>query len=232
MFPLKNENVFQIEGNLGATTRGPVSVTCPHCRHVGSFDVAPNANSAVSYTKIVASPPGITPFFASVRICPNRSCHGLVFVIEDYQGAVVEVRPSELLDFDVSHLPPRCEVTLKEAVACHGAGAYRAAAMMVRRLLEEICEDNGAAGKSLHERLEALKTKITLPTAFFEAMSELKLLGNDAAHVEAKDYDTIGKEEAKDAIQLAKEILKALYQLKGLVSRLQARKTSSAALTS
>jgi hypothetical protein len=55
-------------------------------------------------------------------------------------------------------------------------------------------------------------------------MNELKALGNDAAHVEAKAYDNIGISEAEDSIELAKEILKALYQLKGLFSRLQARK--------
>lgn len=100
--------------------------------------------------------------------------------------------------------------------------------MMVRRLLEEICDESGAEGKDLHRRLESLKDKVTLPTAFFDAMAELKLLGNDAAHVQAKNYDNIDKEEAEDAIELAKEVLKALYQLQGLVYRLQARKNAKA----
>jgi len=37
-------------------------------------------------------------------------------------------------------------------------------------------------------------------------------LGNDAAHVEAKAYDNTGKDEAELAIELAKELLKAVYQ--------------------
>ena len=49
---------------------------------------------------------------------------------------------------------------------------------------------------------------------------------NDAAHIEAKTYDNIGREEAEDSIELAQEILKSLYQLQGLVSRLQARKST------
>jgi hypothetical protein len=57
-------------------------------------------------------------------------------------------------------------------------------------------------------------------------MFELKALGNDAAHVEAKAYDNIGQAEAEDCIELAKEIVKALYQLKGLLGRLQARKNT------
>jgi hypothetical protein len=92
--------------------------------------------------------------------------------------------------------------------------------MMVRRLLEEICAENSASGQNLHNRLAALKSLVVLPQPLFEAMNELKALGNDAAHVEAKAYDNIGREEAEDSIELAKEILKALYQLKGLVARL------------
>jgi hypothetical protein len=96
---------------------------------------------------------------------------------------------------------------------------------MVRRLLEEISAENNARGNDLHKRLEALRSLVVLPQALFEAMGELKALGNDAAHIEARAYDNIGRDEAEDSIELAKEILKALYQLKGLVSRLQARKT-------
>jgi hypothetical protein len=99
--------------------------------------------------------------------------------------------------------------------------------MMVRRLLEEICEENSAAGNNLHDRLANLKNLVVLPQPLFEAMNELKALGNDAAHIEAKAYDSIGPEEAEDSIELAKEILKALYQLKGLLGRLQARKNST-----
>jgi hypothetical protein len=139
-------------------------------------------------------------------------------------GTVVEIFPPQLLDFSIDDLPATCQETLKEAVACHAAGAYRAAAMMVRRLLEEICADNNAKGGDLHKRLEALKTLVVLPHALFDAMGELKALGNDAAHVEARAYDNIGREEAEDSIELAKEILKALYQLKALVGRLQARR--------
>ena len=100
---------------------------------------------------------------------------------------------------------------------------------MVRRLLEEICEDNSAKGNTLHDRIKELEKKITLPQELFDAMGELKALGNDAAHVKAKTYNTIDEEEAADSIELAKEILKARYQLKGLVERLKDRKKNRTA---
>jgi hypothetical protein len=150
-------------------------------------------------------------------------CKGIVFVIENLKG-IVEIEPPQLLDFNPEGLPPRLAQALQEAVACHAAGAYRAAAMMVRRLLEVICEENNVAGANLHQRLESLRNAVVLPQPLFDAMDELKALGNDAAHVEARAYDNIGEAEAEDSIELAKEILKSLYQLKGLIARLQARK--------
>jgi hypothetical protein len=202
--------------------RNAISIRCPHCRELGSFIPVGNAKS---YAKRGKFGPNATTstYYASIRICPNVKCRGLVFIIEDDNGAV-EIEPPQLLDFNPDGLSPRLQQTLKEAIACHGAGAYKAAAMMVRRLLEEICDENKAAGTNLHQRLASLRSAIVLPEPLFDAMNELKALGNDAAHVEAKAYDNIGADEAQDSIELAKEIVKALYQLKGLIARLQARK--------
>lgn len=223
-FVANEPNAFRADGGLqNPTGRNPVSIRCPHCRELGSFNVV---NQAVSFTKRGKQGPNyvVHQWFASIRICPNIKCFGLVLVIEAHDGRIIEIEPPQLLDFSLDNLPPKLQETLKEAIACHGAGAYRAAAMMVRRLLEEICEENKVTGANLHQRLASLKNAVVLPQPLFDAMNELKALGNDAAHVEAKEYDNIGSGEAEDSIELAKEILKALYQLEGLIARLQARK--------
>jgi hypothetical protein len=223
---LVDANLFRADSGIGDdANRSAVSIRCPHCRELGSFDVV--KTKAVRYHKLGKSERGgrnAIEYFASIRICPSVKCRGLVFVLEDMSGEVVEIEPPQLLDFNPDKLPPMCEKTLREAVACHAAGAYRAAAMMVRRLLEEICEDNSAVGQNLHQRLKSLRRLVVLPEPFFDAMDALKALGNDAAHVEAKAYDEIGPGEAEDSIELAKEVVKAIYQLKGLIERLQARK--------
>jgi hypothetical protein len=226
-FAPNEPNVFCADGGLSQeTTRQPVSIRCPHCRQLGTFDLVGKSRAFKKNGKIV--PMQVTAavtYYAGVRICPNVQCMGLVFVVES-NTEVLEVVPPQLLDINPDGLPLRLQQTLKEAVACHGAGAYRAAAMMVRRLLEEICDENSVLGANLHQRLTALRSAIVVPEPLFDAMNELKALGNDAAHVEAKAYDNVGADEAQDSIELAKEILKALYQLKGLIARLQARKSS------
>ncbi|AHB50094.1 hypothetical protein W911_07990 [Hyphomicrobium nitrativorans NL23] len=97
---------------------------------------------------------------------------------------------------------------------------------MVRRLLEEICEREGATGPNLHQRLHDLRSKVPLSEALLDGAMELKILGNDAAHIEAKEYAAIGKEEAEIAVEVAKEILKALYQHKTLIARMQKLKSA------
>lgn len=137
---------------------------------------------------------------------------------------IVRCFPSETLDFNPSDIPVNLLATLTEAIDCHSIGAYRASVMMVRRLLEEICDEAGAEGKRLYHRLKELRSKIVLPEELFEAMHELKAIGNDAAHIEAKAYDVIDAEETELSIVLAQEILKARYQHKSLIDRLKARR--------
>jgi hypothetical protein len=98
---------------------------------------------------------------------------------------------------------------------------------MVRRVLEELCQDKGARGRDLKERIACLGGTVVIPAELLAAASELRLLGNDAAHVELKDYDAIGKEEATTAIELAKALLKAVYQYKDLLAKLRALKKVS-----
>lgn len=99
-----------------------------------------------------------------------------------------------------------------------------AAAIMIRRTLEELCEHKNAAGDNLKLRISALQTTVVLPRELLEALDDLGLLGNDAVHIEAKTYNSIGAEEIEVAIAVTKEILKAVYQLEDLVSRLRGLK--------
>ena len=201
-----------------------IKIRCPHCQVLGTF---PAFCRGVGYIKYFAntSKSQADGVFAFIRVCPNPTCGGLVFTISG-AGDRVTVHPPELLDFNAESLPEALIITLKEALVCHSVGAHRAATMMVRRLLEELCDDCEATGKTLHDRLKALRTQITLPEDLFSAMDELKSLGNDAAHIDAKAYLHIDKEEAELSIMLAQEILKARYQHKTLLDRLRARKAS------
>lgn len=203
----------------GHTPGSPVALRCPGCRHQATFQPLGN----VSDFRIEQG------IFGGQRVCSTPDCNTHVFVLHD-GVAVLEAYPPELIDFDPTGIPDGIRDTLAEALNCHANGCYRAAAMMVRRTLEELCEHQGVPSTdtetknstSLKARLDGLKDVVVLPGALFEALHDLRLLGNDAAHVVSKDYDNVGQNEVEIAVDVTKEILKAVYQLDHIVSRLRA----------
>ena len=60
----------------------------------------------------------------------------------------------------------------------------------------------------------------------FQYVAKLLLicLGNDAAHIELKHFDTIGQEEVRIGILFTKELLKAVYQSSQIADLLESLK--------
>ena len=157
------------------------------------------------------------------RVCPSPGCNGQIFVVHR-QGMLVDAYPPSTIDFDSKSIPANIVSSFDEALRCHAVGYFMASALMVRRTLEVVCLDKGASGKDLKVRIADLKTKIVVPNELIEAMDELRLLGNDAAHIEARSYDKISYEELEVAIEFSKELLKALYQYSDLLAKLRGLK--------
>ena len=229
MIDLDDPNIFKPDGEYQVyevQDHKVIQIRCPHCQTVGAFSPAIKQYLSYAKGKKEKSRARFDVFEAHIRMCPNPDCRCVVFTITHFGDSSNSTVcfPPELLNFNPENLPTSLTTTLKEAVLCHSQGAYRASAMMVRRLLEELCHDCGVQGQNLHARLKALRSQITLPEDLFDAMDELKALGNDAAHIEAKAFEVVDEEESRLSIELAQEILKARYQHKSLVERLRARK--------
>lgn len=205
--------------NVGIGGNAAVSMRCPGCRQIATFEAIENVVD-VSLRIVNQN------HWLGQRRCPNRECRTHVFIVHDQNIRVIRSYPPERIDFDPKDVPQRISHTLTEALTCHAESCYVAAAIMIRRCLEELCEDKQALGPTLKDRLGAMRAKALLPAELFAALDELRLLGNDAAHLEARLYDTIGQEEVEAALDLTKEILKAVYQLDALVKRLQGLKKS------
>jgi hypothetical protein len=136
----------------------------------------------------------------------------------------LEISPPPLIPFETQGIPDSVLRFFREAVVCHSVKCYSAAAIMIRRTLEQICSDRGATGSNLFKRIEDLGSKIILPQELREALHELRLLGNDAAHIEAETYTKISEEEILVAVEFTKEILKATYQYSELLTRMRGLK--------
>lgn len=191
---------------------GAISVLCPHCGHQGMFipigqDVQISADG----------------YIVGHRVCPNLKCNGHVFIV--FRGNKLEhAFPPIRIDFNSKDVPEPVRKSFEEALDCHANGCFTAAAIMIRRTLEEICHDRGSVGNNLKERISKLKSKIVLPKDLLEGLDELRILGNDAAHIEAKDYNNISSEELDIAIEFTKEIIKGLYQYSSLLEKIRSLK--------
>jgi hypothetical protein len=165
--------------------------------------------------------------WAGQRVCPNALCKGHVFVVIGPNHELLESYPPELIDFDSSSIPSDIVESFEEAIKCHASQCFIASAIMVRKTLELLCAAQNVSGTNLKEKIAGLRTKVVLPPDLFLGLDDLRLLGNDAAHLESKVYQQVSQEEVEIAIELTKEVLKAVYQYGELLARMQALKKQS-----
>jgi hypothetical protein len=199
-----------------------IPLVCPACRREGNFQPL---GQDLSLHLQPTPPKGNKFVVVGHRQCPNFSCATHVFIVyEDGTQQLLSTYPAGRIDFDTSGVPQRASSAFDEALTCAANECYVAAGMLIRKTLEAVCEHHAAKGTTLADRIADLKTKVILPSILFEAMTHLRLLGNDAAHIDARTFDSVGKDEIAAAIELTKEIIKSTYQYKDLVGKLTALK--------
>jgi hypothetical protein len=208
---------FKVQAtNIANPIGTKVSLRCPLCKQQGTLDHVENITDLI----LLDQSPNIV---LGQRRCPNPSCWNHVFVVKQANSVLVSY-PAERIDFDTTNVPATVTDTLEEAIACHANRCFIASAIMVRKTLEELCRDRGATGANLKERLRALASKVVIPTELLDGLDDLRLLGNDAAHIESQEFNKVGQEEVEIGIEFAKEVLKAVYQYSALLSRLRSLK--------
>lgn len=201
--------IFKLNSNFTQTNRTRISTRCPHCGHNGTFELIglDVENDARTF---------------GLRRCPNKNCFGHLFFVYDRRSEeIVITYPSDTISFDKENIPESVLNAFQEAIVSHSNNCFMASAIMIRKTLEEMCQNRGAMGSNLYKRLKDLGSKIVIPQELVEGMQELRLLGNDAAHIESNTFDKIGKAEVEVSIEFTKEILKAVYQYDSLLKKLR-----------
>ena len=78
---------------------------------------------------------------------------------------------------------------------------------MCRRTLEVVTKEHGAAGRDLKAKMEALKGNGVIDQTLLDWATELRILGNEAAHGEGE----ISRQDAKDALEFTEAMLSYIY---------------------
>ena len=204
---------FKLSTNLSQGGGPKISVRCPTCGHNGTFETVGVPDMYDSTNQI----------WYGQRKCPNQKCNSHIFYAYINTGETFTY-PQETIGFDKEGIPDKVLNAFEEAIKCHSNQYFIASAIMLRKTLEEICAERNATGDNLKKRLKDLGAKIFIPKELIEGMDELRLLGNDAAHIESNTFDNIGKNEIEISIEFTKEILKGVYQYEGLLNKLRGLK--------
>jgi hypothetical protein len=190
---------------------GKIPGECPFCGRIVTFEKLMDDLNDFHYKDWG---------YIGIRYCPNPNCHHLIlFSMRKNEG--VRLYPPAKVNMNIQGITERMASILNEAATCYENRCYTAAAIMIRRALEHLCDENGAKGDKLYQRLANLKTKLSIPPEMFEAMHNLRYLGNDAAHVESEHYNEVGEEEVRVGLQVAKYIIESLHINVDLLDRLK-----------
>ncbi|WP_326687939.1 DUF4145 domain-containing protein [Streptomyces sp. NBC_01795] len=106
------------------------------------------------------------------------------------------------------NIPKAIAREMREAQECFGAKLYTATAVMVRRSLEGMCEDQGTTEKTLFKALHELRNSGKIEGRLFDWTQALRVIGNQGAHF---SKESVSREDAEDALALAEALLNYIY---------------------
>lgn len=90
-----------------------------------------------------------------------------------------------------------------EAHTCHSAGAYRAAILMARAVVEASCKAKGITSGRLVAKINELHARGIINDQVYAEATEIRLLGNDMAH---GDFDQeVTADDAADMLAFMAE---------------------------
>jgi len=121
-----------------------------------------------------------------------------------------------------ANVPSELRKEWTEATKCFGASAFTACGVMVRRVLEGVCQLNGVSERTLAKSLEKMKEVGHIDSTLYEWASALRLVGNRGAHF----GDELDRQDALDVLDFAEALLNNVYVLRARFAQFQARMTS------
>ena len=122
----------------------PTTLACPHCRTQAVLENFP------AFQDIRVNP--AQQIVTGQGKCPNPECNGHVFIVRRL-NQLATMYPPTRINFNASDIPGPIVTTFEEAITGETNECYVAAAIMVRRTLEEICAGQKAEGDNLKARI-------------------------------------------------------------------------------
>ena len=117
-------------------------------------------------------------------------------------------RASEGRDFP--DVPQHIAETATEATECFSIGAYRAAVLLARTVLEASAKAKGVTSGPLVAKITQMRDANFIRPDIADAAHEIRLGGNDVAHGDV--VESLTPEEADEVLELMSEVLAEVFQ--------------------
>jgi len=92
---------------------------------------------------------------------------------------------------------------------------------MCRKTLEGVCEEHKVAGRTLQERIQALKDTGVIEGRLYQWADELRLVGNEAAHDVSVE---VSAQDANDTVDFTRAVLEYVYTFRDQFERFKQRR--------
>lgn len=141
--------------------------------------------------------------------CPRCAQPFIVLQIDDGPGWDEPSRIYPPIEMGISFaIPSSLRLAYDEARACFRAKAYTATAIMCRKTLEGIAEENNITARNLAAALKEMKEKGIIENRLYEWADALRIFGNEAAHgVDSR----ISPQDAKDILEFTHALLEYVF---------------------
>ncbi len=154
--------------------------------------------------------------------CPQ--CDGPLLLVQEQWGDTWD-KPSRIFPVREDQVgwsvPKGIRNAFAEAARCLNVKAYTAAAIMCRKTLEGVCEEHKVAGRTLQERIQALKDTGVIEGRLYQWADELRLVGNEAAHDVSVE---VSAQDANDTVDFTRAVLEYVYTFRDQFERFKQRR--------
>jgi len=172
--------------------------------------------------------------YKGIRQCSNPECEAIFSIsfdfdiqscgghhddgeyIEQYDKTIsnLQTLPEQDKCVYLESLPRNVASSFIEAQKCYHKGCYIASAIMIRKTLEEICEDYNIIiekNPNLEKKINAFLALEEISGKTGKEFDILREFGNDGTHSQLKWFDEISKQAVERALKVLQHALEIIY---------------------
>ncbi len=127
----------------------------------------------------------------------------------------------------INDLPLNIEYDVVEAQICQLIQAYKSCVVMCRRALEQICDDKGANGGNLKDKIKSLYDNRLISPDLFDAFNEIRYFGNYGAHPKDDLLSGVDQSNAQSVLEVTIHVAQHVYEMPAKVRKLKQIRTKA-----